>query len=774
MSATATVTTPQSRCFETSLNTSPCISPYTHREAMGEKSQFKTRSGNRMPAKRCSANGTMNEFIVLDDDEDEVLDFPESSKSKATSRTRNGPVLPRVISIDDDDDDDDDETENVHKAGSSSRSAEVDDDDDDCQFVQEKRAAFRLSKCTRTTTMPSSGTRYGLGSESESDFSGSDCSDCEILDLSNEKVREEWEKAFFNKTKKAGKAGLTEEAGPSNLHCDTNFGPRFESRTEQDDQTSSFFAARNPDGGKETSSTFFETEISGKAGLSEEADPKDLDCANVRPDFERRTEQRDQTFSGTEKSGKAPLSEEAGPSDLHHRDSNSGPDFESRTEPCDQTSSFFPARNPDCGKETWSTFFGTEKSGKAGMSEEAGPSNLHRDSNFGPGFDSRNYQRDQTSSFFPARNPDGGKETSSTSFGTDDRSPGFSLFGSRVEVDKEKFPWFSSMAPEIQLEHERSDSPSAHFTSTKEPMHQNSSKEVEEQLDTVQVQCETSQLSKGSKKKKAPKAKQMKKFPKEKQMKKKSPKENQKKKAADQSYTKEVVEEEDASKSAPPQTSDGKGDTTTELGTQSNGARSENGISGLGVSRELTINPIPSTSGQVQGPHDTAPAIDVMLNREMLKETDEYKKAQEEEWESRQQQLQLQAEEAQRQRKRRKLENMRQLEVERRQKERVEEVRETQKKDEESMNLKEKVRAEITKSLKILELKCINMASLLRGLGISVGGGTSPPPNEVHAAYKRAVLKFHPDRASRGDIKLQVEAEEKFKLIARMKDKFLS
>jgi curved DNA-binding protein CbpA len=34
-------------------------------------------------------------------------------------------------------------------------------------------------------------------------------------------------------------------------------------------------------------------------------------------------------------------------------------------------------------------------------------------------------------------------------------------------------------------------------------------------------------------------------------------------------------------------------------------------------------------------------------------------------------------------------------------------------------------------------------------------------------------LKFHPDRASRGgDIKQQVEAEEKFKLIARMKDKF--
>lgn len=111
---------------------------------------------------------------------------------------------------------------------------------------------------------------------------------------------------------------------------------------------------------------------------------------------------------------------------------------------------------------------------------------------------------------------------------------------------------------------------------------------------------------------------------------------------------------------------------------------------------------------------------------------------------------------------------MRQLEVERRQKERVEEVRETQKKvyssslsgllldscvdlltqfcfssqDEESMNMKEKVRAEITKSLKILELKCINMASLLRGLGITVGGGTSPPPNEVSQSYISTVTAF--------------------------------
>ncbi|CAN0896235.1 hypothetical protein LINGRAHAP2_LOCUS18362 [Linum grandiflorum] len=42
---------------------------------------------------------------------------------------------------------------------------------------------------------------------------------------------------------------------------------------------------------------------------------------------------------------------------------------------------------------------------------------------------------------------------------------------------------------------------------------------------------------------------------------------------------------------------------------------------------------------------------------------------------------------------------------------------------------------------------------------------------QVHAAYKRALLKFHPDRASRTDIRQQVESEEKFKLISRMKEK---
>ncbi|XP_048134388.1 uncharacterized protein LOC115750549 isoform X2 [Rhodamnia argentea] len=130
---------------------------------------------------------------------------------------------------------------------------------------------------------------------------------------------------------------------------------------------------------------------------------------------------------------------------------------------------------------------------------------------------------------------------------------------------------------------------------------------------------------------------------------------------------------------------------------------------------------------------DCVPSVqkDIINGREMLKETDEYKRAEEAEWASRQRQLQLQAEEVQRLRKKRRAENMRLLDMERRQKQRIEEMRQTQKKDEENMNLKEQLRAEIRKEITKLEITCTDMASLLRGLGIHIGGGLCPLPQEA-------------------------------------------
>ncbi|KAL6505670.1 hypothetical protein OROHE_023049 [Orobanche hederae] len=111
------------------------------------------------------------------------------------------------------------------------------------------------------------------------------------------------------------------------------------------------------------------------------------------------------------------------------------------------------------------------------------------------------------------------------------------------------------------------------------------------------------------------------------------------------------------------------------------------------------------------------------------------------------------------------------------------------KEDEEDTNMKERVRAEVRLELSDLEISCHSMASLLHLLGITVGGWPYPLPQQeylkkyedlfgtekaggVQTAYKRALLTFHPDRASQSDIRQQVEAEEKFKLINRLKEKF--
>ncbi|KAK9707137.1 hypothetical protein RND81_07G174900 [Saponaria officinalis] len=160
----------------------------------------------------------------------------------------------------------------------------------------------------------------------------------------------------------------------------------------------------------------------------------------------------------------------------------------------------------------------------------------------------------------------------------------------------------------------------------------------------------------------------------------------------------------------------------------------------------------------------------IIIDRQKLQETDEYKRIWEEEYASRRHQLELQAEEARRLRNRKKAENMRIKANERRQMERLEEIRETRRKDEESSNLKDQLRAAIRNELRQLERTCGDMSSLLRCLGIPVGG-LYPSAKEIQAAYKRACLKFHPDRYAKSDLRQQVEAEEKFKLISNMKDK---
>lgn len=131
------------------------------------------------------------------------------------------------------------------------------------------------------------------------------------------------------------------------------------------------------------------------------------------------------------------------------------------------------------------------------------------------------------------------------------------------------------------------------------------------------------------------------------------------------------------------------------------------------------------------------------------------------------------AQQMQRLLKRKEAEKLRLLDMEKRQKQRIKEIRDTQQKEKENMNLKEIYRTKVQRDLKKLEMTCYDMASLLRALGILVDDGSYVSSNQIRAAYKRALLRFHPDRASGSDMHQQVEAEEKFKLISRMRDNFI-
>lgn len=159
----------------------------------------------------------------------------------------------------------------------------------------------------------------------------------------------------------------------------------------------------------------------------------------------------------------------------------------------------------------------------------------------------------------------------------------------------------------------------------------------------------------------------------------------------------------------------------------------------------------------------------VVIDRERLKETDEFRHADEEEWARRQQELQRQAQEAQREKKRRKVEAERKMEMEFRQRQRLEEIRQTHQKEEQNLGYKEQVRGRVRAELERVATTCKDMATLLRRLGVPVDGGILPTTQQVNAAYKKALLRFHPDRMAKSEPLHQVEAEETFKLISRMK-----
>ncbi|CAN1152317.1 hypothetical protein LINPERHAP2_LOCUS18681 [Linum perenne] len=184
-------------------------------------------------------------------------------------------------------------------------------------------------------------------------------------------------------------------------------------------------------------------------------------------------------------------------------------------------------------------------------------------------------------------------------------------------------------------------------------------------------------------------------------------------------------------------------------------------------------------------------SYDIISERERMKETDGFKRADEAEWAARQQEILNQAEEARTLRKRRKLEmseaekkaqekerqlkrkqaeQLRAANLQKRQKQRVQEIKESEKKDKADSNAKDRYRTAARQWISLLESKCKDLPSLLHALGFV---GSKPSPVEVRQACKKAMLKYHPDHTSKAGIQQQVQAEELFKLIRQMNEKYV-
>ncbi|KAF3431622.1 hypothetical protein FNV43_RR26353 [Rhamnella rubrinervis] len=527
-------------------------------------------------------------------------------------------------------------------------------DFDECEVVQEKSSAFEFSKHKQPYFAKSPGrNRYGLDFEFDDGSSDSDCSDCELIEDSRGKFREQWEKAFQKRKHVLNRrSGLEDQASASGSNSESRTSVEEENRREQHPEAPTCSTSSSADYGKENLSDFVATE-------------------NSNEKVEQETFSSENHMSAKEK--------ESSHQHIKTRFVDIEQNFREGLRFCDSQSIFnnFNYRKTSFQDEETSLHKNMYSGEKCGNRDEV-------------------VSREKDDEFSEA-------PFTFNIFSSNDEHPS--------SIVKEKLNYG-------------------------QPFVSNSRMSDEEQVDNIARPddkaggiCEEFSFCRTSS-------------------------EGESEVSSEKACNEEKVRQASSCYSTCNET----------RSTEEEPCMVEEARESCDVRDSL----------HAQDGHVTSVERGIISEREKLKETDEYKLAIEAEWASRQRELQIQSEEAQRLRKKKRAETLRLENMQRRQKQRLEEVRETQKKDEENLNLKEQLRVEIRKELDILEMKCINMPSLLRGLGIQVGNDVLPISPEVHAAYKRAVLKFHPDRASRNDIREQVEAEEKFKLISRMKDKFLS
>ncbi|PSS28944.1 Bromodomain-containing protein [Actinidia chinensis var. chinensis] len=652
----------------------------------------------RNTLKRCKNNGRADNFVLIDVDNDNIdniiiIDDPESIKKLQGST---------VICIDDDESSDSNHHEVGEEGGghpyddaSSSRRFGfslnrtqnfVDAVGDECQFVHENTSPLKLSKCKRTYSgKGSTRNRYGLGPELDC---GSSDNDCEFMEDSCGKLREQWEKANMKKNYdvRNGKSGRCHQATTSSLHTDTQQEDEVENLTEQHAEAQASPNSGNFRQEEDNPSPFVETGDGNLESIFNS--PKKTTFS----DFGLKSTQ--ETQSSNSKVNNVNMGESF-PVELPFNNTE-----EQTNKHVKLGSSSFLDEDDQC-------------SGGPSLCSSHGPGNKHI--NLTKNFSQHKERTRPVEPCLSNPEPTVDINLGPTIGSCESCAPNTSKDTCNSSVDNEKLS---------------SGEPSFENTKPSDEMWDNKVGAVSKETFQEGPPLRKSGI--------------------------------RKEKGCCQDTVKPVPQEPSLF-SAP-----------------CNEAHSEPNVGARELSGECKSNhqQEEETNGLMHSEDgNVTDAIGSLIDeREKLKETDEYKRAVEEEWACRQRELQLQAEQARKLRqlrKRKNAESVRLLEMERRQKQRVEEVREIQKKDEVNMNMKEQHRAEVRKELSKLEITCRDMASLLRGLGIQVGSGVQPLPHEVRAAYKRALLSFHPDRASGSDIRQLVEAEEKFKLISRMKEKLL-
>lgn len=139
-------------------------------------------------------------------------------------------------------------------------------DFDECEVVQEKSSAFEFSKCKQTDFAKSPRrNRYGLDFEFDDGSSDSDCSDCELIEDSRGKFREQWEKAFQKRKHVLNRqSGFEDQASASGSNSESRTSAEEENRREQHPEAHACSTSSSADYGKENLPDFVATEYSNE------------------------------------------------------------------------------------------------------------------------------------------------------------------------------------------------------------------------------------------------------------------------------------------------------------------------------------------------------------------------------------------------------------------------------------------------------------------------------------------------------------------------------